>query len=128
MATLQQQGIRATVIPGITAAVGCAASSGIPLTHRDYAKSVSFITGHKKAGDFEEVDYGRLADAGDTMVFYMGLHNAPKIRAGLLDKGMTADTPVALIENGTCPNQKVWITDLQNFPETILQKMCSLQP
>ncbi len=122
MATLQQQGIRATVIPGITAAVGCAASSGIPLTHRDYAKSVSFITGHKKAGDFEEVDYGRLADAGDTMVFYMGLHNAPKISAGLLAKGMTADTPVALIENGTCPNQQVWITDLQNFPDTILEK------
>ncbi|PLA74664.1 uroporphyrinogen-III C-methyltransferase [Hydrogenovibrio sp. SC-1] len=122
MATLQQQGIRATVIPGITAAVGCAASSGIPLTHRDYAKSVSFITGHKKAGDFEEVDYGRLADAGDTMVFYMGLHNAPKIRTGLLDKDMAADTPVALIENGTCPNQKVWITDLQNFPDTILEK------
>lgn len=122
MASLQQNGIRATVIPGITAAVGCAVSSGIPLTHRDYAKSVSFITGHKKAGDFEEVDYGRLADAGDTMVFYMGLHNAPKISAGLLAKGMAANTPVALIENGTCPNQKVWITDLQDFPNTITEK------
>jgi len=122
MAALQQQGIRATVIPGITAAVGCAASSGIPLTHRDYAKSVSFITGHKKAGAFEEVDYGRLADAGDTMVFYMGLHNAPKISAGLLAKGMAADTPVALIENGTCPQQKVWISDLQNFPNTIMEQ------
>jgi len=122
MAALQQQGIRATVIPGITAAVGCAASSGIPLTHRDYAKSVSFITGHKKAGAFEEVDYGSLADAGDTMVFYMGLHNAPKISAGLLAKGMAADTPVALIENGTCPQQKVWISDLQNFPNTIMEQ------
>jgi len=122
MAALQQQGIRATVIPGITAAVGCAASSGIPLTHRDYAKSVSFITGHKKAGAFEEVDYGRLADAGDTMVFYMGLHNAPKISAGLLAKGMAADTPVALIENGTCPQQKVWISDLQNFHNTIMEQ------
>jgi len=122
MAALQQQGIRATVIPGITAAVGCAASSGIPRTHRDYAKSVSFITGHKKAGAFEEVDYGRLADAGDTMVFYMGLHNAPKISAGLLAKGMAADTPVALIENGTCPQQKVWISDLQNFPNTIMEQ------
>lgn len=122
VAALQQHGIRATVIPGITAAVGCAASSGIPLTHRDYAKSVSFITGHKKAGDFEEVDYGRLADAGDTMVFYMGLHNAHKISAGLLAKGMAANTPVALIENGTCPNQKVWITDLQDFPNTITEK------
>lgn len=122
MAELQRHQVRATVIPGITAAVGCAASSGIPLTHRDYAKSVSFITGHKKAGEFEEVDYGRLADAGDTMVFYMGLHNAPKIRQGLLEKGMDATTPVALIENGTCPNQQVWISDLQQFPETILKE------
>lgn len=110
------------VIPGITAAVGCAASSGIPLTHRDYSKSVSLITGHKRAGEFEEVDYGRLAHAGDTMVFYMGIHNAVKVTQGLLAKGMTGKLPVAIIENGTCTNQRVLITNLKALPDTIIEK------
>lgn len=121
VAALQAQNIQTTVIPGITAAVGCAAATGIPLTHRDHAKSVAFITGHKKAGEFEEVDYARLANAGDTMVFYMGIHNAPKISAGLLENNMPADTPVAIVQNGTCANQQVWITDIQSLPQTLVE-------
>lgn len=108
------------VVPGITAAAGCSAYAGFPLTHRDYAQSVTLITGHQKAGD-QKIDYARLAQSGDTIVFYMGIKNAPEIQQGLLSNGMLDTTPVAIIENGTRANQKDTITDLASMTEVLAQ-------
>ena len=106
------------VVPGITAAAGCSMYAGLPLTHRDYAQSVSLITGHQQAGA-EGIDYARLAQSGDTMVFYMGVKNAPKIQAGLLSEGVDKDMPVAIIEKGTTPQQVDTICTLETLAETI---------
>lgn len=106
------------VVPGITAAAGCSAYAGFPLTHREYSQSVSLVTGHQQAGA-EGVDYARLAQSGDTMVFYMGIKNSPKIQAGLIEQGMAADTPAAIIEKGTTSEQNVTITTLGELSQTI---------
>lgn len=115
---LVKNGIPFEVVPGITAAAGCSAYAGFPLTHREFSQSVSLITGHQQAGA-EGVDYARLAQSGDTMVFYMGIKNAAKIQAGLLEHGMDAMTPAAIIEKGTTPEQKVTITTLGKLAITI---------
>ena len=94
-----------SVVPGITAASGCSAYSGIPLTHRDYAQSVRLVTGHLKTGS--ELDWHNLAAEKQTLVFYMGLNQAATIQAKLLEHGMEADMPVALVENGTAITQRV---------------------
>lgn len=106
------------VVPGITAAAGCSAYAGFPLTHREFSQSVSLITGHQQAGA-EGVDYARLAQSGDTMVFYMGIKNAPKIQAGLVEQGLNPETPAAIIEKGTTVDQKVTITTLAKLALTI---------
>ncbi|VAW44487.1 Precorrin-2 oxidase @ Sirohydrochlorin ferrochelatase activity of CysG / Uroporphyrinogen-III methyltransferase [hydrothermal vent metagenome] len=106
------------VVPGITAAAGCSAYAGFPLTHREFSQSVALITGHQQEGA-NEVDYGRLAQSGDTMVFYMGVKNAPKIQQGLLAHGLSSETPAAIIEKGTTAKQRVIITSLGELAETI---------
>lgn len=106
------------VVPGITAAAGCSAYAGFPLTHREFSQSVALITGHQQEGA-NEVDYGRLAQSGDTMVFYMGVKNATKIQQGLLEHGLSATTPAAIIEKGTTANQRVIITSLGELSDTI---------
>ncbi|TCC01466.1 uroporphyrinogen-III C-methyltransferase [Kosakonia quasisacchari] len=103
--TLCHAGIPFSVVPGITAASGCSAYSGIPLTHRDYAQSVRLVTGHLKTGG--ELDWANLAAEKQTLVFYMGLNQAATIQAQLMAHGMQADMPVALVENGTSVQQKV---------------------
>jgi len=115
---LVQHGVSYQVVPGITAAAGCSAYAGFPLTHRDYAQSVSLVTGHQQAGA-QGIDYARLANSGDTMVFYMGVKNAPKIQAGLLEHGMAESTPVAIIEKGTTPQQKETFCDLSTLAQTL---------
>ncbi len=115
---LVQNGIPFEVVPGITAAAGCSAYAGFPLTHREFSQSVSLVTGHQQAGA-EGIDYARLAQSGDTMVFYMGIKNAPKIQAGLIEHGMDPLTPAAIIEKGTTPDQKVTITTLGKLAITI---------
>ena len=89
------------VVPGITAAAGCSAYAGIPLTHRDWARSVRIVTGHAKEGDGLDYDWPTLADGGSTLVIYMGLANLERIAAALINAGLPADTPAAAIENGT---------------------------
>jgi uroporphyrin-III C-methyltransferase/precorrin-2 dehydrogenase/sirohydrochlorin ferrochelatase len=102
---LKAAGIAFSVVPGITAASGCSAYSGIPLTHRDHAQSVRLITGHaKQDGD---LDWACLAQGQQTLVFYMGLTQAGEIQHRLLENGLPAATPVALIENGTSQQQRV---------------------
>jgi uroporphyrin-III C-methyltransferase / precorrin-2 dehydrogenase / sirohydrochlorin ferrochelatase len=103
---LQKAQIRFSVIPGITAAAGCAAYAGIPLTHRDHAHSVTFITGHGEDGE-SEPDWGSLAKPGITAVFYMGLARVQHIASKLVQHGAPETLPAALIAQGTLENQRV---------------------
>ncbi|WP_428944859.1 siroheme synthase CysG [Pantoea sp. FN060301] len=103
--TLAEHQIPFSVVPGITAASGCSAYAGIPLTHRDYAQSVRLVTGHLKHEN--QLDWSKLAAEQQTLVFYMGLAQAPEIQRQLLTQGMVADMPVALVENGTSVRQRV---------------------
>ena len=95
-----------SVIPGVTAAAGCAAYAGIPLTHRDYAHSVTFVTGHVDK-DGREPDWRALAKPGLTAVFYMGLARVERIAAQLVAHGAAAGLPAAVIAQGTLPGQRV---------------------
>ncbi|ELY4816694.1 uroporphyrinogen-III C-methyltransferase [Cronobacter malonaticus] len=103
--TLCDAGIPFSVVPGITAASGCSAYAGLPLTHRDYAQSVRLITGHLKNGG--EFDWHNLAAEKQTLVFYMGLNQATAIQEKLIEHGMDPQMPVALVENGTSVKQRV---------------------
>jgi len=117
---LARTGISFQVVPGITAASGCAAYAGIPLTHRDYAQSVRFVTGHLKNGTCD-LPWDELAHAGQTLVIYMGLSGIHHICEQLIISGMAADTPVALIEKGTLPDQKVHVKTLATMPDYVAE-------
>lgn len=119
---LAERGIGFQAVPGITSAAGCAACFGIPLTHRDYAQSVTFVTGHRKGEDELDLDWAQLAAPGQTRVFYMGLHNAPTIVRELTAHGLSADCPAALIERGTTPAQRLAVTSLGRLQTTIDQE------
>jgi uroporphyrin-III C-methyltransferase/precorrin-2 dehydrogenase/sirohydrochlorin ferrochelatase len=106
IALLAQNNISFQVVPGITAASGCAAYAGIPLTHRDYAQSVRFLTGHLKA-DTPNLNWVEMVHRDETLVFYMGLVGLPLICEGLLAAGRSPDTPIAMVHNGTRPDQVV---------------------
>lgn len=109
--------IKVEVIPGITAASGCTAYAGIPLTHRDHAQSVRFVTGHLQQGE-NTLDWPTLAQPGQTLVFYMGLSNLVTICQALIKHGLEPSTPLALIEQGTTQQQKTHIGSLQQLPQT----------
>jgi len=116
--TLAAEGIPFQVIPGITAAAGCAAYSGIPLTHRDYSQSVVFVTGHLKDGSVN-LNWKALAQPNQTIVFYMGLHGVPDICRGLTENGLPSSTPVALIQQGTTARQRVFAGTLASLPSIV---------
>ena len=102
------------VVPGITAASGCSAYAGIPLTHRDYAQSVRFLTGHLKEGS-PELPWNELVYENQTLVLYMGLVGLERICEELIAHGQRADMPVALISKGTTPEQKVIVGTLADI-------------
>src|SRR6185369_4767607 len=99
---VRRNGIEAIVVPGITAALGCAAAAGIPLTHRDHASSVTFVTGHSRNGE-PVADWQALARTDHTIVVYMGLSSAGLVASRLTNAGLDTATPVAVIERGTRP-------------------------
>lgn len=104
---LRAAGIAAFVTPGVTAAAGCAAAAGLPLTHRDHSQGLTFVTGHARNGEEPGLDWQALARLGHTLVVYMGVGKAASIAAQLINHGRGPSTPVAVIENGTLPNQKI---------------------
>jgi uroporphyrin-III C-methyltransferase/precorrin-2 dehydrogenase/sirohydrochlorin ferrochelatase len=115
---LKKAGIRYQIVPGITAAIGCASYAGIPLTHRDYAQKVVFVTAHCK-NSIDTLDWKSLAQKKQTLVVYMGLMKSQFLVEKLLSNGQSRITPVAIIENGTCQNQRVIIGELYELPKLI---------
>lgn len=114
---LHAHGIAYEVVPGITAAVACAAYAGIPLTHRDHAQSVRLITAHCKAS-LDTLDWPALARERQTLAFYMGVGELETLRTRLTDEGCPASTPFALVENGSREEQRVVIGQLDDLPHT----------
>lgn len=123
---LVENNIPFNVIPGITAASACSASTGIPLTHRDYSQSVQFITGHFKSaeqksasdktpGKANQPNWTALAASNQTLVIYMGIIRSSNVKDNLIKHGRAASTPVAIIENGTRPNQRVVTGTLEHL-------------
>lgn len=121
MAHCQRHGVPCHIVPGITAAMGCAAASGIPLTHRDLAQSVRFVTGHGAQGE-PDVDWAALASARQTLVFYMGITHSDHISQRLVAHGLPASTPVAVIERGTQPEQRVLTATLDSLAHIIARE------
>jgi len=103
---LRRHGVSVQVVPGITAAVACGAAAGIPLTHRDDAAAVTFVTGHGKNGE-PDLDWAALATLRHTLVVYMGVATADRTAARLIEHGLVPNTPVAIVENGTRPDERV---------------------
>ena len=118
--TLAEQGIPFQVVPGITAASGCASYAGIPLTHRDHAQSVRFIAGHHRSGKLE-LNWQELVQPNQTLVFYMGLNGLEAICEKLQAHGLDTETPIALIEKGTSDRQRVFTGNLDTLPNIVRQ-------
>ena len=114
---LKENGIPFEEVPGVTSALSVPAYAGIPVTHRDYCSSVHIITGHAKAGSELKIDFDALRRTKGTLVFLMGVTALPMICKGLLDSGMAADMPAAVIERGTLPRQRKVISTLAELPK-----------
>lgn len=120
MESLIQAGVGVEVVPGITAGIAAPAYAGIPLTHRDYSSSVTFVTGHEGAGKYRPViNWTAIAQGAETIVVYMGVHNLPFIIGELVAAGLSPQTPIALVRWGTRPEQ----TELVGTLATIVQQV-----
>ena len=123
---LAAAGIPFSVIPGITAAQGAAAACGIPLTHRDHARSLIFATGHLQDNQQVQLDWATLARPEQTVVIYMGLGTLPILCEQLMAHGLPASTPAALVENATLPAQRCVVGTLAQLPQ--LAQEAALKP
>ena len=123
--TLMENGIRFEVVPGITAAAGVATYAGIPLTHRDHSSACVFAAGYLKEGSLD-LDWEGLARPRQTIVIYMGLHGLPVLCEKLIAHGLPADTPAAIVQQGTTVDQRVVTGTLQSLPR--LAEEAKLKP
>jgi uroporphyrin-III C-methyltransferase len=116
MEDLVNAGVSVEVVPGITSGIAAPAYAGIPLTHRSYSSSVTFVTGHEAAGKYRPmVNWDAIARGSETIVIYMGLHNLPYIVEQLQTAGLSAETPVALVRWGTRPEQEELLGTLETI-------------
>lgn len=120
IAGLAEQKIPFQVVPGVTAAAGCASYAGIPLTHRDYAQSVIFVTGQLKDGTVD-LEWQTLAQPRQTVVVYMGMAGLDIICKKLVEHGVSAQMPAALVQQGTTPSQRVFIGTLNTLSDLVAQ-------
>ena len=117
---LAEHGIACQVVPGITAAAACAASVGIPLTHRGVSSSLHFLTGHRRDdGATPELPWRTLADPHATVVVYMGLANVDHISRQLLEAGLSGDTPAVVVERGSTNEQRHLRASLETLPQVV---------
>ncbi|MGB0941825.1 MAG: uroporphyrinogen-III C-methyltransferase [Marinomonas sp.] len=116
---LVDAGVEFEVIPGVTAAAGCAAYAGIPLTHRDYAQSVRFVTGHLKDGS-TDLPWDELVHPAQTLVIYMGLTGLAETAENLVAHGMNKDMPVAVVEKGTTLSQRVFTSNICEINQVVI--------
>ena len=123
---LEQQGVPVRIVPGVTAASGVAASLGVPLTHRDHADGVRFVTGHARSENTTPVEeryqWAQLADEKTTLVVYMGLSTLPELTSGLLAAGMPADMPAVAVQDGTTPTQRVVTSALGALADDVAEE------
>lgn len=112
------EGVSFEIVPGVTAAAGCAAYAGIPLTHRDYAQSVRFVTGHLKDGT-TDLPWHELVHPAQTLVIYMGLTGLAETSAKLIEHGMSKSMPVAVVERGTTPEQRVFTSTIAEITHVV---------
>ena len=117
---LNEQGISCHIVPGITAAIGCAATTQIPLTHRDHAHAVTFITGHRQNGKMY-INWDLALQKDSTVVFYMGLSNLPEITLELIARGCSVDMPFAVIAQGTADEQQVLVGTISDIAARVEQ-------
>ena len=120
--TLSAEGVPFEIVPGITAALGVASYAGIPLTHRDCAQACVFVTGHLKNGSMD-LDWPALARPRQTIVVYMGLLGLPVLCAGLIEHGLAADMPAAVVQQGTTRDQRVVTGTLQTLARQVAEAM-----
>ena len=120
MGDLMAAGVPVEVVPGITAGIAAPAYAGIPVTHRGYSSSVTFVTGHESVGKYRPaVNWQAIASASETIVIYMGVHNLPNITQSLIEAGLAASTPIALVRWGTRPEQEELMGTLENIVEKV---------
>ncbi|MBE9062617.1 uroporphyrinogen-III C-methyltransferase [cf. Phormidesmis sp. LEGE 11477] len=120
MSDLMVAGVPVEVVPGITAGIAAPAYAGIPVTHRGYSSSVTFVTGHESAGKYRpDVNWSAIAQSSETIVVYMGVHNLPNITQALIEAGLSKTTAVALVRWGTRPEQEQLIGTLDDIVEQV---------
>lgn len=120
MADLIKAGISVEVVPGITSGIAAPAYAGIPVTHRGYSSSVTFVTGHESVGKYRpHIDWSAIARGSETIVIYMGIHNLHQIIPQLIEAGLTPHTEIALIRWGTRPDQEELYGNLGNIIEKV---------
>ncbi len=113
---LLKAGVDVEVVPGITSGIAAPAYAGIPLTHRGYSSSVTFVTGHEAAGKYRpDVNWSAIAQGSETIVVYMGVHNLPNIVENLCNSGLGINTPIALVRWGTRPDQAELVGTLETI-------------
>lgn len=120
MADLQAANIPVEIVPGITSGIAAPAYAGIPLTHRGFSSSATFVTGHEAIGKYRpNVNWQAIAQGSETLVIYMGIHNLPQIVPELLKGGLTPETPIALIRWGTRPDQEELLGTLADINDKV---------